>query len=74
MLTAIALPDVADVHTVAELLGATVRHARRVVGTHGFPEPARLAGNGVRLWRIEDVRRWLDEQKLNRARTEADYV
>ena len=57
--------DVADVHGIADLLGATVPAARRATRIPGFPGWLRKVGNDTPVWRMEDVRAWAEEHHWN---------
>ena len=62
---AVTLPDVADVHAVADILGATLTAARRATTTPGFPKWLRTIGNDTPVWQLEDVRAWAEEHHWN---------
>ena len=47
-----------DVNAVAELLGCSSRHVRRLADSYRMPRPVHL-GRLVR-WRKTDVEQWLD--------------
>lgn len=53
-----ATPLVADAAALAELLSSSVRSIRTWDAAGKLPAPIRIGGRVV--WRLEEIRRWLD--------------
>lgn len=49
--------ELLDIRTVAERLGCSPRHVRRLAERGAMPAPVKLGG--LVRWRADDIRRWV---------------
>ena len=54
-------PLLIDIQRLSRLLSLSRRTIERMLSKAGIPPPIRIAGK--RLWRVEDIQNWIDEQR-----------